>query len=357
MSRVLLAAYSNVTWTSTKYHDGFTEGFARALKRSGNEVLIFHLNGLLAEQFSNKPKDKFDGMLIRETVANFDPDLIITFNNSMPCEDIAEVTDCPIAIYSADTPALYADKERIKKYIDRYYFLNGSRIIAGDVEERFSPSSKRMIFFGHATDMRAADLEQINNITYIGSMPNHSYAFINFFEQLNLIEHDDNKKNDVKNAFFRALDDIGQHEFTKDFDFDFSEYYSSDMENFAEFSALCLYSCKNKFEILSRLTDLGLKIHGFPWSWPYAMQFNFDLFRHFDYRLSVSMDQNTINFNSSKISLNMPNATQKEGLSWRVTDILATNSVLLTKSRTPWRKCSVGTSNFQPTSRPRRRET
>lgn len=93
---------------------------------------------------------------------------------------------------------------------------------------------------------------------------------------------------------------------------------------------LSLSSCNNKFAVLSELSSLDMEIHGFPYTWPFSMVYNKNIFKKFNYDLSVTIKQNELNFNKAKLSLNVPNATPGKGLSWRVTDILATSSVLLT---------------------------
>ena len=156
-----------------------------------------------------------------------------------------------------------------------------------------------------------------------------------YFLKLDKLESDASKKNIIKGKFFDCLNDVVSHEFNKGFYYDFSDYSKFHNTNLATNEALCLLSCKNKFEILSQMVDLDIEIHGFPYSWPFIMQYNYRLFEKFDYELSVSIEQNRRNFNKSKLSLNMPNATQKEALSWRVIDIMATNSCLLShKSKT-----------------------
>ena len=59
------------------------------------------------------------------------------------------------------------------------------------------------------------------------------------------------------------------------------------------------------------------------------MYYNYELFRRFDFSMSVSLAHATRNYNRSKISLNLPHAHAREGFSWRVCDILASNVVLL----------------------------
>lgn len=331
MARVLLSAFSNVTWTKKIYHDTFTEGFINALERCGNNVLSFHLNSITYNSSDMTIKDDIDIDYIRENVKTFDPELIITFNNCLPGSSILEDTNCPICVYSADVPTLYVNPDDILHNKERYYFLNGSHIIAKAVEKLYTPLSGHSLFFGHATDMRTLNIPQTQNIMYIGSMPNHSHNFTTFFLNLDANETDVKKKNEIKQAFFRNFEDVLESEFSKPYIYDFSPYLDFDNQILATNEALCLCSCKNKLAILSQITDLGLEIHGFPYSWPFVMQYNYELFKCFNYELSVTLEQNQHNFNKSKLSLNMPNATQKEGLSWRVTDIMATNSCLLTQ--------------------------
>ncbi len=332
MAKIIVSAYSNVTWTKEQYHDSFVEGFIRALRRCGNDVLAFNLRNINEEQFGNSLRKDLIKEKVYKSIKEFSPDLIISFNNSLPGDQILEITDCPVAVYSADVPMLYASRDMIKSKIERYYFLNTTHIIEAAVRDVFKPRDDHMFLFGQATDMRKMDIPQTKDIMYIGSLPNYSGTIINYFVAVDGNIEDSEQKNKIKNNFFKAFDEMKETDFTTDIMFDFPGWsVKPKMSNWAQYNAVCLAACTKKFAILSELTEFDLEIHGYPWNWPHAMQYNYELFRCFDYNLSVTLEQNCKNFNKSKLALNLPNATEKEGFSWRVADILATNAVLLTK--------------------------
>lgn len=329
MARVLFCACSNVTWTKENYMDGFAEGFIRTLVRMGHNILSINTRKTNVFPFANELRVNVDGSNIRKTICDFAPELIITFNNSMP-GDVLEYTDCPVLVYSADVPSLYSDKEKILKNLDRYYFANGARYIEDAIREIFSPDERHIYFFGHATDLKRIDREKTRDIVYVGSMPNHSQQIISFWNKLNNL-YPAEKMNEIKAEFFEEYYRIQEEQFVGDLKFDVNNYIADFQWQRKNVDLLCLESTRNKFKLLSSMTDFDLEIHGYPGSWPLVMQYDYKLFQCFDYELSVTLDQNANTYAKARIGLNVPNATSKEGLSWRVTDILASSAVLLTR--------------------------
>ena len=51
---------------------------------------------------------------VLESIKNFDPDLVISFNNSS-VEGIENAVNCPIAFWDADSFQFFNDKDKIKK--------------------------------------------------------------------------------------------------------------------------------------------------------------------------------------------------------------------------------------------------
>jgi hypothetical protein len=85
----------------------------------------------------------------------------------------------------------------------------------------------------------------------------------------------------------------------------------------------------NRIKILDALTDLGLKVHGYPLNFFNVVPYSMDLAFCFDYKSVSSLVETEEVFNSTKIGLNLYNAQAVEGFSWRVADIMASNACLI----------------------------
>ena len=321
MARIIISTFSNVTWTKEKYHDSFVEGFANALKRCGNQVLMIRTNEFVDYPVTSKLKSNINKKKLLKSINNFNPELIITFNNSFPCEEFITRTSCPIILYTADGCDFFAFKDLIKKYQDRYVFFNLNESIYTSLNKHYPfIKESQYCYFGYATDFQAKDIEQDINISFLGSIPNYTYNLAQYFIK--------ESSNEIKEMFFNEFDIFKQDVFSH-FNVKLPNFKS---ETLLETLAIFLLTTKDRFEILSELTDLGLAIYGYD-SFCLAGIYNYELLKAYNFDLCVTIEQSQILFNRSKISLNLPNARATCGFSWRVPDILASNSVLLSPDK------------------------
>lgn len=325
MARILLSVFSNsVFGRDTQYQmDCFCEQYANVLKRNGNEILYFQSN-LNSVYLKNKFLEGVDKNTIKDTILKFNPELILTFNNVLP-EDVLSYTNCPVLLYVADTCAFWNEIDDIEKNKERYWFTSPTEKVTKEYKERLKIPEDRILPFGYATDMVNIDIKQDTNITFLGSIGSFSDYITNYFNKV--IEKpglSSEQKNSLKNEFFSNFDKIKENTL-QNVDFNITGYNNQMFQT----AAILAITCKKRFETLCALSDLGLKIKGISGQWIKAFQYNYDLYKNFEYGYSISYEQNKITYNSSKITLNPPHANSSDGFSWRVTDILASNSALL----------------------------
>ncbi len=327
MANVIICSQSNIIWTKRKQADPFIEGMINSLSRAGNNILNIITNDLSVRGVSLVHETK-----LLEKIKSFEPDLIITFNNVLPYREILDDIDCPIACFAADTCAFFSNKNLIEIYADRYDFFNFSNDTIEPFYDWFPYIHKnRVHLFGHVTDLRAEDINQDINISFIGSIATWNKDFTNYFKSL--YQHNLNNShkenldpNKVKEDFFVELDRFKNDPHTE---FNPLPNYNPLIVQSPSQAAILLLTAKERIEVLSNMTDLGLTIFGYPEVYSDLLVYNYDLFRCFDFTPNATMEHTSKNYNRSKISLNLPHAHTKEGLSWRVCDILASNSVLL----------------------------
>ncbi len=328
MANIIICSSSNIIWTKRKQADPFIEGMINSLSRAGNNILNIITNDLNVRGVSFVHESK-----LLSKLKLFKPDLIITFNNVLPYKEILDDLDCPVACFAADTCAFFSNQDLIKKHADRYDFFNFSNDTIIPFYKWFPFINKnRVHLFGHVTDLRAESIIQDINVSFIGSIATWNKDFTNYFKSLYQynLTHSDEKTldpNKIKDEFFIELDRFKNYPHSE---------FSCPLPNFNPFivkspsqSAILLLTAKERTEILSNITDLGLTIFGYPEVYSDLLVYNYELFRCFDFTPNATMDHTSRNYNRSKISLNLPHAHTKEGLSWRVCDILASNAVLL----------------------------
>ena len=268
---------------------------------------------------------------IRRAITIFSPDIIISYNNVLPGYDIYNYTNCPIIVYPADVFRVWAGIELLKTHIDRYYFLDATERITSDIKKNLPEvKNNQFIPFGHATGVKAMDLPQDINISFVGSLGNYAWGTRAYFSNLyKYVSYDE--ANSQKDAFIKAY----RNHLKDDNDIVYSDFMNSSepvvdrMKDKYVYELNTITACNKRFSILSKLTELDIEIHGYPYSWGQIVEFNIDLLRCFNYKPSVSLEDTMNLYNRSKVSVNLPQGVNTEGFSWRVPDILASNAVLL----------------------------
>ncbi|WP_147276945.1 glycosyltransferase [Runella aurantiaca] len=330
MAKILFSAFSNVTWTPEKHLDSFVEGFIRSLARSGNEVLNIRTNDFVKHPITSKLIPFIDKAELQKKIKDFNPDLIITFNNSFPFEEVVSETNCPIALYVADGPDFFAFKDLISKYADRYHFFKMNENIYNTLLRSFpNINPDRFFDFGYATDFNAREVEQNINISFLGSIPNYTHQLVHYFQR--------KKSNALKDDFFKEFNNFKNDVFSK-INVDLPDFHDHMR---IETLAVFLITTKDRFFTLSALSDLGLVIKGYETICEAGM-YNYELLNSYVFDLCVSIDQSENFYNQSKISMNLPNARATDGFSWRVPDILSSNSVLLSPRTNELKKLMEG---------------
>lgn len=321
MANVIISAFSNVTFTKEKFQDSFVQGFINVLLRMGNNVMSIYGNDLLTGMITPYIPHKEAHEHFMDKVKKFKPDLIITFNHYFPCKELITETNCPIVVYVSDGCDLFAFPELIKKYIDRYTFLKPCKGIYDNMKA-YMPFVKESQYcdFGYATDFRRMDIEQDVNISFLGSIPTWHESVHDHF--LN------NSSNEDKDRFFAEMEKLRKDPSIK------MNYVLPEVDKFKpkfhlETVVLWMMTVKERFMVLSELCDLGIRIQGFKKAFVDCGMINYELLKAFNYDICVTQEQSQLLFNRSKISLNLPNARNTTGVSWRVPDIFASQSVLL----------------------------
>ena len=324
MAKIYLISKSNTSFARRLSPDGFVQGFANALSRLGNEVTCIITNNL-------------PDWLVKDYILSHTPNLIISFNNQGVSEELLRKTDIPFFLFCSDNIPFIRCPHLVSSFPTRYFVLHHSSETLSQFCQAFPDfPSEHHIVFGHASDLRARKYEQDISVSFIGSMGNWDKSSVRYFQKMSekvikapqLYPYD---INELKEQYLQKLDEFIQNPLTPPIN-NLPLWEKITNTNFSQ-SLTLTATCQKRFEILNQLTDIGLKIFSYPEGMADVLSYSKELFKCYDFSLSVTLEDSEKNFNRSKISLNLPHAQAITGFSWRVCDILASNACLVSDKR------------------------
>ena len=156
----------NGRWKNLHYYNSFISAF----KQRGHNVLNFITNDILCDPWNghNVSISKNIEQAVELSLRKFKPDLIISFNNSKI--NIIEKFDCPIVIAEADTVKYFSDKDSIKKNVNRYHFFYFTKNGSKEMIDFFKASKKKIFYIENATSIQSKKIEKIHDVSFIGSL-------------------------------------------------------------------------------------------------------------------------------------------------------------------------------------------
>jgi hypothetical protein len=177
MSRIIIFSCSPIYEHNRWQLLSFYEGFSKAFTKRGHVVWHMITNEFNIDPFNgnNVPfSNKLEKDIINK-IKKFNPDLIIAFNNSI-INNIDKYIDCPIVIAEADRWMYFSNKPKIKKNINRYHFFYFTKYGRKDFIENFGAKNEQIFNIPLATDITSESLIKKNNINFIGSLYDINYA-------------------------------------------------------------------------------------------------------------------------------------------------------------------------------------
>jgi hypothetical protein len=271
------ALYVDGEWKNVHYYSSIISAF----KKRRHNVLNFITNNIILDPWNglNISISPYVEKEVEKSLKKFKPDLIICFNNSKI--NTVEKFDCPIAIWEADTARYFSDKDSIKKNVDRYHYIYFSVNGAENFINLFNAKKKNLFYIDNATSIQSKKIKKFHKISFIGSL----YDPDKFF---NL------KKSDVNYI-----------------------HYTSARER----KKILLNLIRHDLKIYTN--DIPLAYHSLKDCNKISDKFVFD-----SKEVEKVMNQSLISLSHSH------HQARNIGYSWRVLDILASNSLLICEKST-----------------------
>jgi hypothetical protein len=325
MAKIIFSTISGLP--NAKKLPCFYVGWVNALLREGNDVMLMITNDLMVNLWSsNESKAGLNKTDLDKAIVDFNPDLVITCNNSL-YENIPHLLSCPIVIYAADSPAVFSDRGTLKNSIGRYDVIAAGADSIPMITDYFGAKARSVHLMHFATDFVAENVQQDTNISFIGT--DFSFAAAPFKKIFSDEEFYDRDKINFKRFLNSFKNDVflkPQEHLNK------LELSPSLLKKISHIDLLNLLSSNFRIQTLQSISELGLSLYGSK-SWVDVCNSSVYLALSYSNREISSIQDNQDIYNSSKISINISHAQAGCAFSWRVRDIMACNSVLVSDPR------------------------
>jgi len=274
MSKIAIFSFSPVIVNGERKLLNYYEAISLEFQKRGHRVLNLITNNFIVDPWNgeNTPISNDEEKRVLSSLKKFNPDLIISFNNSK-LDKVVKFFDCPIVICEADTPEYFSSKKDLKRNSDRYYYFYFTKNGKKKIISQYGASEKKIFYISNATAVKNKAERKINDIVFIGTL----------YDRFKI----ESKKNKIN----------------------FLNYRSS----------------IQRYEALKKLDVFNLKIYT-----NRVPSLYLDFKNKIETKPIYSLQQLEKIYNSSLIGFNISHAQAKnECYSWRVLDILASNALLM----------------------------
>lgn len=320
MSKILVGVSNGLYKNGTYYPSGFMEQFIEELKNAGNDILVYVPNRFQSQIFfgNNDLLENIDTDKLDEDIKKFNPDLVITFNNTI-YNKVLKLTDCPIVVWGADTEPLWNSVELIKKNVERYFFFCFSEQEIAPRKKYFNISDDRIFLMKPATNIKNTHSEKDKNISFIGTAFDSNPYWLDLIEKhrgksdLRLLYHNFSTYFLEKN---NVTEGIADADLLKDF------------ANISETEYISFFSAEKRTQTLMNISDLGLHLWGNK-DWERTKTILPSLYACFHKDTVITVEENQSVYNTSKINININHDQSVNGMNFRICDVLASGGCLI----------------------------
>ena len=321
MANILISFFSS---TSEDKLLIFYESFMRSLEENGNNVKYIVTNDFLnyAWNGDNILKDNINSKALEDEINKFQPELCFAFNNSIPSK-ITQILECPILLWHSDVFEYFNAKKEIKNNPNRYYYICPFDNDIVTIKKELLVKENQILNIIPATGIKKEEKKVAQNISFIGSM-------FHAGDIQGKLRHISNP--DRLDAVLKRINNDSSIDYKKILEEENCSYISSFV---TREDCLAISSVQSRNHTLSMLTDLGLKIFGKGeyFNWLDIATILPAVAMCYKNKNVFSLKHNQDIYNSSKISINISHAQAQDGFPWRVFDILASNSCLISDKK------------------------
>lgn len=310
MCKILIAFYNGLL--NYNRIPPFYESFCNNVKMAGNDVYIAQ-HSRFGVDFGQIPIEQ------KEEIIRFAPDLCIVFNNSF--YDLSFL-NCKILILETDSPLYFSNQNTILKNPHRYIFVVAQTTSIDVIKKRYGNgcSVYRIPYF---SEIKNNNVKQNINISFIGTR----FDIVAESKRYRTIVKDYSDE-DIYN-YLSILKYLENNPFVSNEELKIAFGNNQSMiERIDIATTLHMISGERRIKVLSQLTDLGLELYGTR-NWLDTYYYDTDIARCYKTKVVSTINENQDIYNRSKISISVSHVQAQSGYPWRVMDIMASNSVLV----------------------------
>lgn len=290
---------ANVLITHSGFYNGselvdtcFYEGLINDLIENGNNVIRILTGDLIKSAWngSNELHMMVNSDKLFSQIKLFKPDFIMAFNGSYP-KGLDTILDCPFLIMEADRFLFYNDKEYLKQNQERFIFCNTTERTLEDTKKYLGNSINfKGAVVPFATSVRSdKEVEQTCDISFIGTCFQTSLE-----TQLALVNY---KEKD----FYKSLERVEK---------------------------MHAATARERVLLLDSVSGMDLRVYGND-SWLELKSHFLRLASCYVKEKVYSLADNQRVYNSSRLGLSINHKQAIDGFSFRVMDVMASNSCLI----------------------------
>lgn len=329
MAKIFIAFFNAISQDDQSFHaiPCFYEAFIKELSELGNELFVVHHNKFVGN-YGPLPLE------LKKEIERFSPDFALIFNNAF--FDLSEYFDFPIYIYEVDSIKYYSNIEILKEKKDRFKYIVPQTSSVSLVSDYLGIRKENILYLPFFTAVHKESLPKVMNISFIGTrFYTENEKGLSVWSKFMQTEP---SPASVK-LYKEALNIITTDPFLSEKNLE-NKIYSSDssLKDYIDKDQLVdILSGCNRILTLSEVSDLGLTLFGTrSWATENCIDYNIPL--AFNFKKVYSLKHNQDIYNSSKIAININHLQAKNGFSWRVCDIMASDACLVSEYKSDFNK-------------------
>lgn len=328
-----LFAYS---WSPEKALDPYIKRIATTIASFGMNVDVY-----LGSEFAHHDgvkglRDPADEERVANWLSHRSYDFAISFNNALLLPRVVEALGCRIVSIIVDSKGHifdYLNNDNSQTYTLDAVFAPIYRSLVAELKETYPDKAKNFIFIAAATDVgkrrTAWPIRERATISWIASLVGDHrldelldriggsqelkealHICVERIERIGCLQEEQTTREAL-----RVL--IGASNWS-------AQQIEQQLQN--------IVTNHGRVEIVNRLAPLGLRLYGND-RWKKLMPYNTAVVASFQSAASLTSHADLMDvYDNSLISINLPQAQARTGIQYRVLDVLASRSLLLTKA-------------------------
>lgn len=306
------------------------QGFASA----GCKLHLIVTNSLVDNLTANKYKPSISDKKVAEYINRVNPAFVFTTNRGGITKNIMEAIDCPIITWMVDRiPFMHHGGTHDDLFCDKDFVITSSTINVNRLESIYPILNGKVYYLPFCTNIdqfnHTFNHEKSINISFVGT-----YFYCGKLTEI-LNYYTNNKK--IYRSIIKFSEELKKN-YEIDIDYLISQLnldavlkdFALDKFKFKGLIANAL-SLNRRIKSLDSISDLGLQLYGTE-NWTNVNQYSLQLLECFQENNFIKTRSQLVEiYDRSKISINVSHVQAGPGLPYRIFDILASSSLLITE--------------------------